>query len=293
VVQPIRQSNDAGDDPPAVAALHDTSDRELERQLEDLGLSPYESRLVLALLELGSANTIQLARLSGVPRTSTYRVLEELQTKALVNRVEQPGPAVWRSPGADEVMDRLETIQEARLSEFRERAGRVRSVLGERLSGRPGPELPYLHFVHDFAQAARIHNELMRTAENELLMFTRGPYARPPDTANPVVLEMMARGVEARVLYDASELESPEGQAYVPSLEPYHRAGVQGRVAESLPMKLAVFDRQKALLTVADPLLPQGGFSTTLHVDHAGFAEVLTGAFEDRWKDAQPFPTSP
>ena len=42
-------------------------------ELEELGLSPYEARILLALMRLGAANTAQLARQSGVPGPARIR----------------------------------------------------------------------------------------------------------------------------------------------------------------------------------------------------------------------------
>ncbi len=51
----------------------------LRQEFAELGLSPYERAVLLALLRLGSATTLQLAKVADVPRTSTYQVLEDLR----------------------------------------------------------------------------------------------------------------------------------------------------------------------------------------------------------------------
>ena len=52
--------------------------------LEEAGLNSKEAALYLALLELGSASVVQIARSSGVVRSTTYEILERLRTKRLV-----------------------------------------------------------------------------------------------------------------------------------------------------------------------------------------------------------------
>src|SRR5947208_1665574 len=63
---------DGGAEPTAGIALE-----ALRREFEELGLSTYEARILLAILRLGSGSPGQLARFADVPRTSAYQILEE------------------------------------------------------------------------------------------------------------------------------------------------------------------------------------------------------------------------
>jgi len=53
--------------------------------LEELGLTNRESRVYLALLELGSTTTGPIIKKSGVPNSKIYEILENLQNKGLVS----------------------------------------------------------------------------------------------------------------------------------------------------------------------------------------------------------------
>lgn len=57
----------------------------LEKDLEKLGLDEKESKVYLALLELGEGNIQQIARKSGVKRTTVYDMIESLKTRGLVS----------------------------------------------------------------------------------------------------------------------------------------------------------------------------------------------------------------
>lgn len=87
----------------------------LRRDLEWLGLGPYEARLLLVLVEVGSANSTQLAELSGVYRTSTYRVMNALTARGLVEVMPGERPTVWTCHSWEGVLDLLETAAEDRL----------------------------------------------------------------------------------------------------------------------------------------------------------------------------------
>ena len=262
----------------------------LQRDFQELGLSPYSARVLLALLRLGSANSADLARVSGVPRTSTYQVLEELSARRLAARLPGNGPAVWTTPGSGEVLERLDAAEEERLRQHRARTSRLRQALAETFPEGPTPALPYVSLVNGVSEVKALYEQLLSEAQEEALVFNRPPYTWSPGQANPVVLEMLARSVKTRVLYQAAQLEDSASAAFRQEMDKYHGAGVQGRVVDELPIKLAVFDRMKSLLVIPDPVLPEVGYPTTVLVEHGGFATIQAAAFEHLWAEARPYP---
>lgn len=271
------------------------------RELEELGLSSYEARVLLAVLRLGSANSAELAKVSGVPRTSAYQVLEELGDKRLVERVPGGRAAVWTSPGTDLVFDRLDAAQEARLRDHRARTARLRKALSEPPATAGAVSPPFLHTVQGAAEVRSVYDRLLAGAAAEVLVFNRPPYSTTAnvvkttddpagqDEVNPLVLEALARGVRFRALYQESQWSDPESAEFRRAMDVYHRAGVDARLVDELPTKLAVADRATVLLALPDPV-QQIGFPTNLFIDHAGFAALQADAFEHRWASARPLP---
>lgn len=271
---------------PKVAASSEPLPESLLRELEELELSPYEARALLALLRLGSANSALLAHHSGVPRTSTYQVMEELNRKGLVQRLSVDGPATWASPGRDDVLDRLDALHEERLRQQRVRTARLREVLATAFPEAPSVAGPYVHVIQSAVHVSSMYDRLLAKAERELLVFNRPPYSQPPERVNPAVLDAVRRGVKARALYQVDKWGDPEAAPFRAAMEAYHRAGVLGALVEALPIKLAVADRKVALIAMADPVLPDIGFPTTLLVEHPGFASLQADAFERLWEGA-------
>lgn len=260
----------------------------LLHEFEQLDLSPYEARVLLALLRLGSANTAHLARHSGVPRTSTYQVLEELNRKGLAQRMSVEGPAVWASPGREEVFDRLDAAQEERLRQHRARTANLRDVLARTFPEAPEAAGPYCHVIQGASQVSTMYERLLAEVQEELLVFNRPPYSFPRDQVNDAVLDALRRGVRARALYQEPQWNDPEAEAFRRAMARYHAAGVEGRLVDDLPIKLALADRKLALLAMTDPVLPEVGFPTTLLVEHPGFAALQAEAFERLWESATP-----
>lgn len=61
------------------------------RALVQAGLTPHQAALYEALIQHGPQKATRLAFLAGVPRTLSYRVLEELEAIGLITRQDGPG----------------------------------------------------------------------------------------------------------------------------------------------------------------------------------------------------------
>lgn len=78
------------------------------------GLTPHESAVYLAALQLGPATVLDLARRSGVKRTTVYSVINDLQQRGLMIR-EMRG---WKTRYVAEHPEKLVGILEARKEEL-------------------------------------------------------------------------------------------------------------------------------------------------------------------------------
>lgn len=274
---------------PARAASTASAVEAVQHDFEAFGLNGYEARVLVAVLRLGSAGAAQLARASGVHRTSVYPVLQELATKGLIEPL--PGKtAMWGSPGGDEVLDRLLAFQEERVRSLKDRLETTREALGRILPEDASVRVPHLQLIQGTAQVQRAYEQLVADASSELLVFNRPPYSYDATEVNPMVIDALRRGVATRVLYEASHVSRPEAEAFRRAMTTYHAAGAEGRVVDELPVKLAIADRQVVLLAMADTVQPDVGYPTNLLVDHDGFARVQADAFDLRWSRADPFP---
>ena len=84
--------------------------------------------------------------------------------------------------------------------------------------------------------------------------------------------------------YAAGVIAEMNGDATA-ALEEYRQAGVEIRVAESLPLKLALFDCSRGMIALLDPVITRPAW-TSVVFDHEGFGEAMKGLFEDHWRRA-------
>lgn len=72
-----------------------SGDPKIIEALKKLGLTEYEARAYVAVVELGEAEAYEVARRSRVPRTRIYDVLSKLENGGLIQKIRESRPAVY------------------------------------------------------------------------------------------------------------------------------------------------------------------------------------------------------
>ena len=102
-----------------------------ERLLRELGLPPYQARVLLALIASSPypATSYDLAERSGVPRTSVYLTAEALVNQGLAEVVTDRGVRRWRTGSWDDVANVLARLSVNRYEADLTRVARLRESL--------------------------------------------------------------------------------------------------------------------------------------------------------------------
>lgn len=280
--------------PPAAARTPTVRPERLSREFEDLGLPPAEARVIVALLQLGSARSSQLSKAAAVPRTAVYQLLSSLQDKGLILRVPIGGPATWTTPGRDKIIDRLHqavvTAQQELVQQHALRSTLVKELLAEALPAPEPLDLPFVHIITCPAELRDEHERLICQATDEALLFSRPPFSTNAATAHDVTMDALTRGVSVKVLYQAAQAEDPEATTFRASTKTYTDAGMQARVVDLLPVKLLVVDRRALLLSLDNPLPHVEALGVTQVIEHPGLASMMAQQFDQLWVTARPLP---
>src|SRR6187551_1471911 len=75
--------------------------------LQQLGFSEYEARAYLALLQRNPLNGYELAKCSGLPRANVYAVLQKLEERGAVLRLDMPSGARYAPVAPTELTERI------------------------------------------------------------------------------------------------------------------------------------------------------------------------------------------
>lgn len=110
---------------------------DLRDRLEELGFTNLQTRILLALLLHGTADSTQMAHHAGVGRTSIYRVMDGLTSRGLVEPVPTHGPITWTTPGWKTVLDTLDAAAEEHLRQHHHRTRQLRTITANLATPKP------------------------------------------------------------------------------------------------------------------------------------------------------------
>jgi HTH-type transcriptional regulator, sugar sensing transcriptional regulator len=254
-------------------------------ELTRLGLTTYEAKAYVALLGRGTFAAAEVARHADLPRQRIYDVLASLVERGLATA--RPGRVVkYAAVPPDQAVGRLLEGQRRQLEGIERAASATIAELAPAFAaGREQTDpLDYIEVLRDARAISERFAELQASVQREILVFTKPPYATPPQE-NVEGLKLTRRHV-ARSVYETAILDAePE---VVEGIRRFIEAGEEARFVESLPLKLVIIDEAIAMFGLQDPVVTDGDSPgndlTIMVVEHPSLALVLKGAFEATWE---------
>ncbi|HEY2326891.1 MAG TPA: helix-turn-helix domain-containing protein [Gaiellaceae bacterium] len=249
-----------------------------EERLVELGLTSYEAKAYLALVRRDSSAPADVARLSGIPRQRIYDVLHTLVEKGLASH--RPGPPSKYAAVAPEfAIERLVLARRQELDRI-ERASRemIEALAPAFAEGQKERDpLDYIEVLRDRAAINERFDELQKNIADEILIFTKPPYAKPAQE-NTEGLALL-REHKARSVYEYTALDD---QAFADAVRVFIDAGEEARFVEQLPLKLVIIDELMVMFGMEDPVAGAAEL-TIVVVEHPALAKILKIAFEAVW----------
>ena len=256
------------------------------RRLQQLGLNAYESRSYLVLLGHPRFKALELAARSHVPRQKIYEVLDSLVEKGFAQVVQEKTKlfsAVEPSLAIPGFLGRKRMVLEQELMDNSRAASAMIEDLSSLYSEGQGGRgtLDFLRIVTEPSQTAAEYRRMLAEVHSEYLEFSRPPYAVDP-LDEKLVKQAGANGVACKLLLEAGHVDEEHRQR----LSEYMAAGVAVRIADALPMKLALFDGTRGLIALLDPVITRPTW-TALVFNHDGLGEAMKGLFDGHWQNGR------
>lgn len=161
--------------------------RDAAELLKQLGFGDYEARAYVALLQRNPLNGYELAKVSGVPRANIYSVLQKLEERGAIVRLETPDSVRYAPLPPGELLQRLS-------SRFQEAQDQARRALQELTAP---VEHEYVCNVQGYPATLEHMRSLLHAAQRRLILaiWPQEALALAPDLALA-----LARGVEVITL---------------------------------------------------------------------------------------------
>jgi sugar-specific transcriptional regulator TrmB len=257
---------------------------DLVPQLTRLGLTSYEAKAYLTLIRRDSFTAAQVARQSGLPRQRIYDVLGSLVQKGLA--VARPGTVVkYAATPPDLAIELLLASHREQLARMeRDAQAMVTDLKPAFAAGQEHTDpLEYIEVLRDRRAINERFAELQGAVKREILVFTKPPYATPPQS-NVEGLKVSQKH-EARSMYEFAVFDEP---AVMRGVKRFVDSGEQARFVPSLPLKLVIIDETIVMFGMEDPVAGSADL-TIVVVEHKSLARVLKTAFDAIWSTGLTF----
>jgi len=257
-------------------------DSEIVRSLEFLGLSAYEIKVYLAILENPQTRVPEIARLARVPQPKVYATIKRLTEQGMleshlgpVNRYSVIDPDHGFAP--------LLKDSDRRDRAAREAVGKLRRQFVTTDSGGTSREARVKLFQSRPAATRSFRDRITRVRE-ELVIVVRWPLTLLDYSGE--IAGATAAGSRVRMLCEIPEDASPANR--LDFVERMGNAGATIRTTASSPIRMAIFDGEVLILPMNDPTPHEGDGFMMLEVRNPSLSEGFVELFDSLWESAQP-----
>ena len=252
----------------------------MDSPLSTVGLSDAEAAVYEALLAAPPSTAEELARELSLDVAAVRRAAGRLVQLGLASGSEQR-PRRFRAVDPDVALSGLISQKEAELREVRTHEARL-SQLFERSVAQRDPD-SLIELLHGRDVILEREKQFERAAKREIKALDMPPYHDAGIEPNQGELDFLARGGRVRAIYATEGLT----EARLPLFESWVQAGEEARTMSTLPMKIVIFDDERAFM----PLRPRGQETpspTFVIVRPSAILSGLVAMFEMLWDRAVP-----
>jgi sugar-specific transcriptional regulator TrmB len=241
--------------------------------MENLGLTGYEIRVYLSLLDAGAITASDISKKSGVPYSKIYEVLNSLEEKGwLESDSSRPQLFFPKSPSTA-----LETTKMRNESSFRESQGIIVNELMPIYTKSGIKERPEIWVARGLFNIGAKVNEVIQNSQQELLIAIPHVAENLAKPLQPILRSIHERGVKIRIL--ASSKMNPD------TVKALSRVA-EIRLREGLFGGGVIGDGKHVVILLGE----SAGNEATLDpiaiwADHAGLAGFAKGYFHYLWGD--------
>ncbi len=264
-------------------------DDSIIESLTRLGLSSYQARAYLTLVESGSMTAPDVAANGDLPQGRIYDVLNGLVDQSLV-RADNDRPRTYAAVDPETATDRLLNQQLTDLQDRKQQLKTTATQLSTRLHERHRQTSDGDTFATSAlgAEAAQeLLLERLRAATETIRIVAEGVEVTPrfQDAFADLFLDQLQAGVSVELLISHFDPAVEQNQTL-------REAGLAVRRVDSLPhQRFILLDDTEVCLEVRHPLSSVDELLAVLNFRDVAIADELATGFATMWDAADRFPT--
>jgi HTH-type transcriptional regulator, sugar sensing transcriptional regulator len=269
---------------------------ELLSKLQQIGLTPREAEVYMALLQKKDFTAPELTKITTITRTKIYEILQNLVRKGVCNESYRDGLKVYKGikpqVALQNIIMNYENEMEQKKNTAVEVMKEVATILEKELAAihknnqdNKGP-MDYIEVLTDIGQIRERWLTIRKNTKYELLVFTKPPYTAALEEIVEAEAKIIKSNIIEKSIYEYNNINSEEEiKNLITSLEAYQIKDEQARIMKELPMKLAISDETITMLALTDRISMEPSI-TSMIIDHPTFAKAQKKVFESYWKEA-------
>ncbi len=265
-------------------------------ELEEFGLTKYESKTYVTLLSSGICDARSLSSRSGVPFGRIYDVLASLESKGLVEKqISRPKKFLAVEPklALKRLLELKHEETKSLMKSLTEKAVELEEKLNQNFNKNQRESMFWNVAVG--SDVVRKHMEKLGEAERELLTYAELHRSMIDDEEKKIwmseflriISDLIGRGVEIKLLIGCDDRILEE---LIPLITPFLSLlkKMDVKVIDTVSSPFDVIDGEKVQLKVRNPAKPEEYFAS-VYVWQREFAEELRERFQEMWKEAKEF----
>jgi HTH-type transcriptional regulator, sugar sensing transcriptional regulator len=259
--------------------------------LEEIGLTLYERKALVAVMVLGVADAASICRQGAIPTSKIYRAMEKLAQLGLA-QVQPTRPKMYAALPVSTVVDRVVTLVRERADRFSASGEDLRRAL-TLLTGTVRGRHPFVDLALGAESHVKRHLVQLADANDRILSYMEcGDLAsidQAIDAGFPILRRIARNAAERKVrhqvLFGFSYRTAPQLLEFLKR----HRADIRNltgiRYSGEVGHPFHVVDDRIVILPLDHPFIPEGRFASLLIRDEE-LAGNLANGFEKLWRKA-------
>jgi len=256
----------------------------------EIGLTEREAKVYITLLSGRMFTVLELQEAVNIPRTKIYEVLNKLVNRNICIEKKLGRNKLYEAVEPKLALERVLESYKKDLERKEELIKQVSEVFTPIFQNSKSIVNP-LEFIDVMKEKGQIHKRYtacVHSTRREMLTFNKGPYAC--DTSDRLgeqedeEYKLLKRGGLCKDIYELKELK--EVDWLLNSVKKSLKLGQQARVVERLPIKMLVFDQEKVMFALEQPVLIPNEL-TMIYIEHKQLAEACSMLFYHLWDKGQ------
>ena len=256
----------------------------------EIGLTEREAKVYMTLLSGNMFTVLELQKAVNIPRTKIYEVLNKLVSRNICIEKKLGRNKLYEAVEPKIALERIVESYKRDLERKEELIIQVSEVFTPIFQNSKSITNP-LEFIEVMKEKSQIHKRYtscLKSTKREMLTFNKGPYACDTsdrlDEQEDEEFKLLKRGGSCKDIYELDELKDVGW--LLSSVKKSLKFGQQAKVVKKLPIKMLVFDQEKVMFALEQPI-PTTNELTMIYIEHKQLAEACSILFYHLWDQGQ------